>query len=79
MNNYEGRNVCKITRVIMHVQRGGSSCTYNYEGLKKVLSLTKILDLTQTSHLRMSLNCTEIKIENWISFSSFIRIDSILP
>ena len=47
--------------------------------VKKVLSQTKISDLSQPFCLCMGPTCTEIKTESLISFSSFIRNASVLP
>ena len=43
--------------------------------IQKVQSLTQILDLLYTSYFCMGLSCTEILI----SFTCFIRSDSVLP
>ena len=42
-------------------------------GVQKVLSHTQILDYHTPHNLCKSLTCTEIKSENLISFSCFIR------
>ena len=44
----------------------------------KTLGLTEILDLSHTSDLCIGLTCPEIQTEIWISFSSFIKSNSVL-
>ena len=43
------------------------------------MPLRPFLDLSHSSDFSIDLYCTEIKIEIWISFYSFIWSDSVLP
>ena len=44
-----------------------------------MLSLTDILDLSDTFHICMGLAFIEINTEIWIGFPSFIRGSRVLP
>ena len=46
--------------------------TYKYV-VNKFLSLFQILEVLLTSHVCIGHTCIEIKIEIWISYSSFIE------
>ena len=70
---------CKFIYIYMCVCLCVCMCVFVCEGGSKVQRVKQILDFSRTFHFWPDFTCTEITIEIWIVFSSFIKSDSVLP